>query len=57
MMRKKINISELKLGMYIDELCGSWMDHPFWKTSFKLEELYERNKWMRLPFRLITAVT
>lgn len=37
-MRKKININELKTGMYIDELCGSWMDHPFWKTTFKLED-------------------
>ncbi len=35
-MRKKIKISDLVLGMYIDELCGSWMDHPFWKSSFKL---------------------
>lgn len=23
--------------MYIDELCGSWMDHPFWQKSFLLE--------------------
>ena len=23
--------------MYIDEICGSWMDHPFWKKSFLLE--------------------
>ncbi|MDA8329241.1 MAG: HD-GYP domain-containing protein [Betaproteobacteria bacterium] len=37
-MRKKININELKTGMYIDELCGSWMDHPFWKATFKLED-------------------
>jgi HD-GYP domain-containing protein (c-di-GMP phosphodiesterase class II) len=22
--------------MFIQELCGSWMDHPFWKTTFKL---------------------
>jgi HD-GYP domain-containing protein (c-di-GMP phosphodiesterase class II) len=20
--------------MYIDEFCGSWMDHPFWRTRF-----------------------
>lgn len=37
-MRKKIAITELKTGMYIDELCGSWMDHPFWKTAFKLKD-------------------
>ena len=22
--------------MFVDELCGSWMDHPFWKSAFKL---------------------
>jgi putative nucleotidyltransferase with HDIG domain len=36
-MRKKIKVQDLKLGMYVDELCGSWMDHPFWKTAFKLD--------------------
>lgn len=36
-MRKKIHVNDLRLGMYVDELCGSWMDHPFWKTSFKLD--------------------
>jgi putative nucleotidyltransferase with HDIG domain len=35
-MRKKIKVHDLRLGMYIDELCGSWMDQPFWKTSFTL---------------------
>jgi putative nucleotidyltransferase with HDIG domain len=34
---KKIAISDLQLGMYIHEICGSWMDHPFWKTSFLLD--------------------
>lgn len=37
-MRKKIGVHDLRLGMYIDELCGNWIDHPFWKTSFKLED-------------------
>ena len=37
-MRKKVSVHDLSMGMYIDELCGSWMDHPFWKTSFKLED-------------------
>lgn len=38
-MRKKISIRDLKLGMFVDELCGSWMDHPFWKFSFKLTDV------------------
>ncbi len=36
-MRKKISVNDVRPGMYIDELCGSWMDSPFWKASFKLE--------------------
>ena len=36
-MRKKIPVQNLKLGMFIQELCGSWMDHPFWRKSFLLD--------------------
>jgi HD-GYP domain-containing protein (c-di-GMP phosphodiesterase class II) len=35
-MLKKIKITDLCLGMYIHEVCGSWVNHPFWKNSFKL---------------------
>lgn len=24
--------------MFIQELCGSWMEHPFWRSSFKLRD-------------------
>ncbi|UOA07171.1 DUF3391 domain-containing protein [Methylobacter sp. S3L5C] len=37
-MLKKINIRDVKLGMYIQEICGSWMDNPFWRKSFKLTD-------------------
>jgi putative nucleotidyltransferase with HDIG domain len=37
-MLKKINVKDLKLGMYLQEICGSWMDHPFWKKSFELTD-------------------
>lgn len=36
-MLKRIAVSELCLGMYIHEFCGSWMDHPFWKGNFLLK--------------------
>lgn len=42
-MLKRIHVRDVRLGMYIQELCGSWMDHPFWKKSFELtdpKELY-----------------
>lgn len=34
---KRIAVSELVLGMYIHEFCGSWMDHPFWRGRFLLD--------------------
>lgn len=34
---KCIRVSDLRLGMYIHALGGSWVDHPFWKSSFLLD--------------------
>ncbi|MFL6656735.1 MAG: HD-GYP domain-containing protein [Massilia sp.] len=36
-MLKKITIDQAKVGMYIHELCGSWLDNPFWASSFALD--------------------
>jgi len=36
-MQKKIQISQLRKGMFIHEFCGSWIDHPFWKRSFLVD--------------------
>jgi putative nucleotidyltransferase with HDIG domain len=37
-MLKKIGVDHLRLGMHIHELCGSWMEHPFWRTRFVLDD-------------------
>ncbi|MDP2804520.1 MAG: HD-GYP domain-containing protein [Gallionellaceae bacterium] len=37
-MLKKIHVKDARLGMFIQELCGSWMDHPFWKKAFDLSD-------------------
>ncbi len=37
-MLKKINVKDARLGMFVQELCGSWMDHPFWKKAFDLSD-------------------
>ncbi|HSX84954.1 MAG TPA: HD-GYP domain-containing protein [Cellvibrio sp.] len=34
----RITIQDLRLGMYIQELCGSWMEHPFWRSRFLLTQ-------------------
>lgn len=36
-MLKKIKADQLEVGMYLHELSGSWMDHPFWRSRFKIE--------------------
>lgn len=33
-MLKKIPSAQLRLGMYVHEFCGSWVDHPFWRSKF-----------------------
>ena len=34
---KRIAVEQLLPGMYIKEFCGSWMEHPFWRSSFLLD--------------------
>src|SRR6218665_2044406 len=38
LMLKKIPTEQVRLGMHIHELCGAWLDHPFWKTKFVLTD-------------------
>jgi hypothetical protein len=35
-MLKKIHVRDVRSGMFIHEICGSWMEHPFWKRAFLL---------------------
>ena len=37
-MLKKIAVEHLTLGMHIHELCGSWIDHPFWRSKFVITD-------------------
>ena len=37
-MLKRISTSQLRLGMFLHELCGSWMEHPFWRSKFLIED-------------------
>ena len=36
-MLKKIPVARLRPGMFIHELCGDWMSHPFWRAQFVLK--------------------
>ena len=37
-MLKRIAVQDVRLGMHLHELCGAWLDHPFWKTRFVLRD-------------------
>lgn len=37
-MLKKISVDQLRLGMHLKEFCGSWMEHPFWRSAFVLTD-------------------
>jgi putative nucleotidyltransferase with HDIG domain len=37
-MLKRIAVNQLSVGMHLHEFCGSWMEHPFWRTAFVLRD-------------------
>jgi putative nucleotidyltransferase with HDIG domain len=37
-MLKTLDVAELRPGMHVQRLLGPWMQHPFWRTSFVLDE-------------------
>ncbi len=37
-MLKRIHVEHVQLGMHIQSFCGSWMDHPFWRSKFVLND-------------------
>lgn len=43
-MLKKIRIDQLRLGMHVHKLEGRWIDHPFWKTRFVLDDPRDLNR-------------
>jgi HD-GYP domain-containing protein (c-di-GMP phosphodiesterase class II) len=37
-MLKRIDVADVRLGMYIHKLEGPWLKHPFWKSKFLLTD-------------------
>lgn len=34
---EKINVKDLRIGMFVHDICGRWIDLPFWKKSFMID--------------------
>ena len=41
---KKVPVDQMRLGMHLHEMCGAWLDHPFWKTKFVLRDPVDLSK-------------
>ena len=50
-MLKTIPTDQVTLGMHIHALNGAWIDHPFWKTKFVLEDIADLNKLKASPVK------
>ena len=37
-MLKRIRTQDLTVGMFLHEFCGSWVEHPFWRSQFLLDD-------------------
>jgi putative nucleotidyltransferase with HDIG domain len=35
---KRIDVADVRLGMHLVRLEGAWLDHPFWRTKFVLDD-------------------
>ena len=37
-MLKRVGVQQLQVGMYLEEFCCSWMEHPFWRSGFVITD-------------------
>lgn len=37
-MLQTVEVADLRPGMYVQKLLGPWMQHPFWRTSFLVDD-------------------
>jgi HD-GYP domain-containing protein (c-di-GMP phosphodiesterase class II) len=43
-MLKTVRVDQLRLGMHLHSLGGAWLEHPFWKTRFVLQDPADLDK-------------
>lgn len=48
---KKVQVSQLRLGVFLHALEGNWLDHPFWKTRFVLKDPGDLQRLLDSPVR------
>jgi len=56
-MLKSIALAQLRLGMYVHSIPGGWINHPFWRKSFKIETLEDLQTLRECPVEEVTIDT
>lgn len=56
-MLKSIALAQLRLGMYVHSIPGGWINHPFWRKSFKIDTLEELQTLRECPVEEVTIDT
>ena len=56
-MLKKIRIEQLQVGMYVHTLCGAWLAHDFWRTSFLVDTTEVLTKLRASPVQEVWIYT
>jgi HD-GYP domain-containing protein (c-di-GMP phosphodiesterase class II) len=47
-MLKKISTQQLRVGMHVQEVCGSWLEHPFWRSAFRIDNARQIQQLQRV---------
>ncbi|MBL8420390.1 MAG: HD-GYP domain-containing protein [Dechloromonas sp.] len=50
-MLKKIPVRDVRVGMHLQEFCGAWLDHPFWRSRFVLTDPKDLKLIVESPIR------
>lgn len=48
-MLRKISTQQLRVGMHVHEVCGSWFAHSFWRSSFKVKDAAQLAELQAIP--------
>ena len=56
-MIKNIPVAQLRIGMYVHDLGCTWIDHPFFKNRFKIENAPMLNKVIAAGIKSVTIDT
>ena len=52
-MLKRVDIEHLRVGMFVHGFCGSWMEHPFLRARFLLDQPHDLERLLATTVRQV----